>query len=193
MPKAQSPTSFIIPVCALIILACAHCTPEQRYRTLSFFFDGVPDPTKVAGTSKPVIVDDDEFGPRPAPKQIKPVSFHTAYVEGKDNCIEPCHAGMRMGMMPDPKTLCVKCHADFGKESKNWHGPAAAWACTQCHDGHESPYKALLKEPVPKICAKCHDLDAPSFAKSNDAHATKEDCALCHDPHGASNALLLKD
>jgi len=184
--------SFIIPVCGVLIVVCAHCTPEQRYRTLSFFFDGVPDPSKVSSTTKPVEQDDDETGPRVAPKPIKPVSFHTAYIEGK---CESCHAGARLGMqaMPESKVLCAKCHTTFGKGWTSWHGPTAAWACTECHTGHESPHKALLHKPVPELCAKCHDLEAPSFAASNDAHATKQDCALCHDPHGSANALLLKD
>lgn len=188
-PDRNGRVSLIL--CGLLALLCTQCTPEQRYRTLSFFFDGVPNPsaTPVAATAE---LSEDEL-PRPiAGPKIEPVSKHKPFAEEK---CDDCHAGATEGtqITPDSRVLCARCHTTFGKSWTVWHGPAAAWACTECHSGHESENKALLLQPVPQLCAKCHDLGAASFLASNEAHAGKDDCTRCHNPHGAVNNSLLNE
>jgi predicted CXXCH cytochrome family protein len=176
-------------LCAAAVIVCAHCTPEQRYQTLSFFFDGVPEP-EVPTT----IPDEQTGGPESvgdSPKPVVVVYTHEPYKKGKcDGCHDMIE--VRSSATPRVKAMCSKCHTGFNEQSTFWHGPVAAWACLQCHSAHESPNKALLKKPPEKLCATCHDLTAPTFIESNDAHASKEDCTRCHDPHGSENRLLLK-
>jgi len=174
---------------ASVIAGCGWSAPDVRYRTLSFFFDGVPVPETMpaagdtqqeAGSARTTRV-----------RIVAPTFSHQPYKEG--NC-ETCHssAGTGAQMAPSAKVLCSKCHTDFNKGARYWHGPAAAWACLQCHSPHESHNEALLVKPVGTLCAACHDTESKAFLASNDAHTDKENCTRCHDPHGSSDRMLLK-
>lgn len=177
-----------------LILLCCTCTPEQRYRRLSFFFDGVPrpgEPEKVVarGNGKPVDSTKERVE-KVAPK--KKVFTHEPFAKRK---CEDCHGDRkaRMTLAVDTRTVCRKCHEDFGKKWNHWHGPAAVWACSQCHASHQSKHAALLHRPGSKMCATCHDTTAVAFKASDEAHAAEEDCVRCHNPHGGTDRYLLKD
>ncbi len=177
-----------------LILLCCTCTPEQRYRRLSFFFDGVPRPGEAQkvvarGNGKPAD-STKERAEKVTPK--KKLFTHEPFAKRK---CEDCHGDPNAGVMlaVDSRTLCRKCHEDFGKEWSHWHGPAAVWACSQCHASHRSEYAGLLHRPGSKLCAACHDITAAEFKASDEAHAAEGDCLRCHDPHGGTDRYLLKD
>ena len=156
-------------LCAAVVLACAHCTPRQRYQTLSFFFDGVPDPSVLAANNP----NDQNGGPESKNGRSRPVKMIYSHKPHKEGKCKSCHGEIRLASSPAPdaKTLCSKCHTGFNEQSRFWHGPVAAWACGRCHAGHQSEHKYLLRKPVTELCATCHDLADTSFYKSNDAHA----------------------
>ena len=197
MPATGRPWALVL-LCSAAVLACAHCTTEQKYQVLSFLFDGVPDPRaknvviEDAGESEPELVVEP---PKPVVAVFKHKPYEAALRErkGPEGC-GVCHGRSTLGMrvMPKPRTLCRKCHTGFNEEAKYWHGPVAAWACGRCHSAHQSANKALLHKPAAELCATCHDVTAAIFISSNDAHASQEDCTRCHDPHGAADRFLLK-
>ena len=182
--------ALLLSVVAIVF--CCQCTPEQKERTLGFFFDGVPRADDPAGGPDPLQAEED---PDVELLVVKPVVQSIKHKPFEDGECETCHAGSRTGLRQNinPKQLCTKCHEDFGKEWTHWHGPVAAWACTECHSAHETMYKGLLLKPVVELCDKCHDTDTPAFTADNDAHAEKEICTLCHNPHGGGDRLLLSD
>ncbi len=55
--------------------------------------------------------------------------------------------------------VCEQCHKGVvrewkmgvhGKRTGNWNGEKQHWQCTQCHDPHNPPYKALEPMPAPR-------------------------------------------
>ena len=55
--------------------------------------------------------------------------------------------------------VCEQCHKKIvrewkvgvhGKRTGNWNGEKQHWQCTQCHDPHNPPFKALEPMPAPR-------------------------------------------
>src|SRR5512139_3378133 len=86
----------------LMTLLAAGCSPEARYRTLSFFFDGVPPPAgSEPGMRGP-------GGPqKEAAGKVRP-SSHGPYAA---RLCEACHqrGGSNKLLLP-VETLCLYCH-----------------------------------------------------------------------------------
>lgn len=77
--------------------------------------------------------------------------------------------------------LCYMCHEPKNKK-KVVHAPIQGGDCTSCHNPHQSANKAMLKEPMPKICFQCHP---DSIMKQTVMHPPVQsgDCSGCHDNH----------
>lgn len=163
---------------ALIGLFWSGCTvTPSNYKTLSRFFDGVPDPNAVVAA-------DGTGGPAPMPS----LSIHEPY--SKEACAECHNTGVRLSR--ESSTLCLKCHEKVPGEHVQMHGPVAAGACLWCHSPHESPYKHLLREPDPKVCTQCHTpslLDATRVPAHGDAARS---CLECHFGHGGPERYQLR-
>ncbi len=130
--------------------------------------------------------------------------IHGALREGLCSGCHSPHTSVEEGMLRETRDeLCAKCHqeiliGDNGKLWPNLHGPVGSGSCTACHDlGHlhklgEDDKFLRVKRPE-KVCADCHD--------TKDSHIPKRDrvrmgrleggCIGCHNPHGASNSLML--
>ncbi len=163
---------------------------EQRYRTLSLFFDGVPLPEHLR--------DDAEAAGRPGERsavaRTEPVAYRYHEPYARRNC-EGCHdvrRGYELAATPDES--CRNCHAShFDIEPGDWvHGPVAMHECSHCHEPHRSGYDGLLTESQPDLCFSCHE---PQWFASDPFHAGLDElhCSNCHDPHAAGNPLLLVD
>jgi predicted CXXCH cytochrome family protein len=164
---------------ALLVIATAviGCTPEKRYKTLSFFFDGVPSPDAGKG----------EFNARRGTKE-KPVYVHRPYAEQKCNA---CHLNTddifaRAKVRPN---VCMECHAPVKTEHKVMHGPVVNDACTMCHIPHQSGVEHLLRTTAPRICVQCHESLTGNPPEHLDA---KANCISCHSGHGGSDHNFLK-
>ncbi|MBI2966505.1 MAG: hypothetical protein HYY40_01660, partial [Bacteroidetes bacterium] len=117
------------------------CSPVGRYKALSFFFDGVPNPDFVAGkdstggnliSGQPVAVK--STGPE--------FYFHPPY--GRNECAR-CHDNEAIGMLKAAvPVLCYRCHSDFRNSYDFLHGPVGAGYCLMCHQHHSSEYEKLL-------------------------------------------------
>ena len=174
---------------ALGLLAAAACAPEQRYDTLSFFFDGVPPPPGVlpaepdpAAASRHDVVTEVGFTPVvQRPTSLQPVVYVHTPVRRRE-CRE-CHdtAGT-MAVLGNGAQLCDKCHYEQ-RVREGWdHGPINLGTCIPCHAAHSSPYEHLLEQPLPGLCLECHQAD---MDRNEEYHTIPnvDACTECHDPH----------
>ena len=169
--------------CVALILLWGCATPEQKYRWLSFFFDGVPDP------NAPVIPG------TPDARALRELGVnyfvHQPYDEG--NC-KACHGAVtatRAMLSPD-SSVCLSCHEQVSQQYPVMHGPVAVGACLQCHRPHEARFRHLLRDADTRLCDQCHDRDL-LLGPVPPAHQDPErGCLECHVGHGASEHNLLR-
>src|SRR5690606_26299277 len=146
------------------------CSPAGRYRTLSFFFDGVPDPAAPEIDTSSV----------QALRRSPTYSVHQPFAE--ERCSD-CHS-QRFNLGPQDSGLCLNCHAEVPSEQPFMHGPVAAVACLWCHSAHESAYPSLLKGPARQVCSSCHEPGLLNVTRVP-AHADESlSCLECHPGHG---------
>jgi predicted CXXCH cytochrome family protein len=178
----RSPVVLLI-LCGLLISGLA-CSVEKHYKTLSFFFDGVPNPNAV------------RHGPRDntglvnsTQPALSSSSTHKPYADGR---CEACHDPFRPAVIvKSDSSLCLTCHKNVPSGRPIVHGPVAAGACRWCHSPHEAPRPFLLHSAAPAVCLQCHqraDLLAPP-AEHRDPAA---DCLTCHFGHGGTDARFLR-
>jgi len=166
-------------------LVLSGCEPQTRYRTLRFFFDGVPEPVEPRQGSAP--------GNDAAPQSMarteaeKPRSFqHGPY--GAKLC-DGCHVRNSNNLIMPLEELCTYCHV-FELSGKKVHGPLASGGCTVCHDPHESQNRMVLVASAREFCLYCHER---KDLMKQDVHTDMQlECTLCHDAHSSKNAFLLK-
>ncbi|MCP4593501.1 MAG: hypothetical protein GY842_22415 [bacterium] len=171
----------------------AACSEETRYRTLRFFFDGVPDPgapppprgypARVPPTGTPEVAETPKRKP-----SGKTIWSHAPF---RDNKCGDCHRA-RSGSVPTAQEgLCARCHRDIPGDPPYVHGPVAVNDCSACHHHHSSVYPKLLLDERSALCARCHrreDLTAGRYHAADGEQA----CVDCHDPHAGDNPFLLK-
>ncbi len=172
----------------IVVAFWAGCSEERNYQTLSFFFDGVPDPHAVATTQGIVREDGSTTGgpPRPAGTVM---SVHKPYADQK--CTE-CHAGtsITVSAVQDPN-LCSKCHEKVFQGHTAMHGPVIGKACLWCHEPHESASKSLLKTTAPSLCLQCHERELLSTKEPAHTSPTTS-CLDCHNGHGGEKIPFLR-
>jgi len=167
------------------------CSAQGRYRVLSFFFDGVPEP----GSDEARAV---QGGARAAPESgpaaagpVRPARLfvHTPY---RDNRCASCHDLNTGGMVCSLSDgLCVTCHRELVETPRYLHGPVAVMDCTACHHYHYAPRENLLLEEVNPLCQGCHVREDLSGGPH---HAVVDDgpCTECHDPHGGDDPYFTR-
>ena len=175
------------------LIVSQSCNTEKHYKTLSIFFDGVPqqqipDTTSIIETRTlrqanetsltKGTADDSPYG-----------SVHPDYQDKEcGNCHEASFSNELSEQQPE---MCYQCHDDFSDKFQSLHGPVAAGFCTTCHFPHKSDHEALLVMPIKELCQHCH---VPGDVNKNEAHKeiSQVSCINCHDPHGGATASLLK-
>ena len=187
MRNYKKPILYFIIISVVFVAACS---PETRYKVLSFVFDGVPDQDflgNIALNDSIYQVDSTEILVIAKNQNIQKNYIHQPYLE-KD--CKSCHDNTK-GLVAQPE-LCYTCHENFEDDYKIIHGPVAGGYCTSCHDPHKSKITSLLKRENEALCSHCHD---PIQLASNDLHSIIEitNCTECHNPHGEENTFLLKD
>jgi len=177
-----------------ILIVAAGCSSSQRsYRVLSFFFDGVPNPSArhggAAGSGG-----ESEFGPvGAAPKLVG--SVHPPFKDEKQ-CSQ-CHGNAAGGSFESFQTtkitsdVCLKCHKDKLTQFTWMHGPVTAVECLLCHQPHESSLPWLLKDSTPQVCVQCHDRDLLS-ASPREHQLPDSQCLKCHTGHGGPKHNFLR-
>jgi predicted CXXCH cytochrome family protein len=181
--------AFYIFFCVqLIILSCS---TNRNYKTLSFFFDGVPEPSfsqedTLAEENIPEAENELlSISNIPAESRI----YHEPYrLRGCSNC----HLQSSVSNMKEKEPgLCYQCHKDFSELYKYVHGPVQGGFCTSCHSPHSSSENALLLKPGKEICAICHNSTNLSSIPVHGLDKV-ESCLDCHNPHGGESNLLMR-
>ncbi len=169
----------------LAIAACAiswsGCAVEKNYKLLSFFFDGVPDPSKSRATPS------GPLGGIADPKSSPTYSAHKPYVQ--EQCSD-CHAG-RLQMSRKDSSICLKCHANQTSQYERMHGPVAAAACLWCHSPHESAFAKLLKGEARLVCGQCHEPERLTITRAPEHADAARSCLECHSGHGGTRPFML--
>jgi len=161
----------------------AGCSLEKNYATLSFFFDGVPNPEAKARASAASGVTADM-------RSSATYTLHKPF--GADQCAE-CHTS-QLKITSRDSSMCLPCHKDEPTRYARMHGPVAAGACLWCHAPHESAEAHLLRKPSREVCAQCHDRTLLS-AELVPEHGGESDrsCLDCHSGHGGPASMFLKE
>lgn len=184
--------NFIYFVFSFFIFILA-CTPTSRYKILSVFLDGVPNPENQKEVFADSSVAVDTTIAQNNAKQairIKPkLYFHKPY---NDKLCGKCH-NMRQSfkiLKPSPQ-LCYDCHENLDEKYPALHGPVAMGACETCHEPHKAKTEKLLVRDIDSLCVFCHE-PADVFANQVHKNEQKTSCLTCHNPHGGDNSNLLK-
>jgi predicted CXXCH cytochrome family protein len=174
----------LILAIGLSALAVTGCDIEKHYDTLSFFFDGVPDPNAVepeAPADRRALTGGQSPGAR---------SSHLAYVERR--CTD-CHGAASRtpfragGFNQLDQRVCLECHEEETSGYPYVHGPVAIGECLLCHKPHDSPNLHLLVEPPATLCLGCHEM------KAEPPHDDLErSCLDCHHGHGGDHPYFLR-
>lgn len=171
------------------VLIIAACSVQDHYRTLSIFFDGVPNPDRIDQTaidSATIIIDSTTIF---AQNTIPKLNIHHPYLEKE---CAACHNQGRMGTLNESEPgLCFQCHSNLDIRYNSEHGPAAGGFCTECHNPHKSTEETLLLRKREELCFSCHEekqVKESLFHNISDETA----CLACHSPHGSDNHSLLK-
>jgi predicted CXXCH cytochrome family protein len=169
------------------------CSSSKHYKTLSVFFEGVPNPSVQQVTAKK-----DTFhtasgvsadGRKHPGKTEAQIIVHPPYKQKK---CEACHKQGDMDKtLIRQATACYKCHEDFSIRYNRLHGPVGGGYCSACHNPHFSDNARLLKRPGQKLCLYCHN--ATELVRV-EIHRMVGDanCTSCHNPHGGSDGTFLK-
>jgi predicted CXXCH cytochrome family protein len=164
-------------VCAIAILSAA-CS----YRSLSFFFDGVPPPR--ATTAGPAVPSGLRKSASPA---VLKGSEHGPYAAKQ---CDGCHvAGRGNALLVPAEQLCARCHV-LALDKKFVHGPLTSGGCLLCHDPHSSQHAFLLVGESGTFCIRCHD---PRALRAVEGHGNAGGaCTACHEAHMSDRQFLLR-
>lgn len=78
------------------------------------------------------------------------------------------------------------------KAIRSRHLPVSQGKCLDCHQGHVSDEKDLLKTAPDKLCFNCHDRAGYAAAGGSHPPAKGRQCETCHTPHESANQSLLR-
>lgn len=155
--------------------------PVKRYKILSFFFDGVPEPRTALRQEKH---EEKTTYIANILKQKKTVE-HGPYAA---KICHGCHKRDTNELLTTVEKLCLNCHP-MEIENKWVHGPIAAGGCRVCHMPHSSGYAFLLVADAEEFCFYCHNR---ADVINKPYHQDTKGCLGCHDAHSGDNRLLLR-
>ena len=112
---------FITTALFCLLALFAGCSSEKRYKVLSFFFDGVPNPNAPAAGSQ------DEFASQRTGGVAVPVAYiHKPYAENKCSACHENAGGSFEDFQKLESSICLRCHQDVTDKYPIMHGPVAA-------------------------------------------------------------------
>ena len=184
--NSQGKYTFIfLLIFIFMIIGCSR-------KTLSIFFDGVPeesDSTMAANATPTNSVENDSQGQGAVDLAANTQSFHAPF--SSKECAA-CHDKQSMGRYTasEPE-MCYQCHDNFTNTYTILHAPVEAGSCTECHNPHQSQYPKLLKSDERAMCFSCHDYTEPNWMSIHEGIDNAK-CSECHNPHGSHESGLLK-
>ncbi len=189
--KHKGYSGFLFTGVALVLFI--QCSPMRVHRTLSIFFDGVPDSTQAV--RKPVqnhlsaavsITNDSAVLSGKAELKFK---LHKPYQEHQ---CEQCHDAVNIGRLKKPQPdLCYSCHDNYTEKYAFVHGPVSSGHCLACHNPHLSENRKLLTRSEDRICSYCHRSEQVLENKVHQQAASVTDCLHCHHAHGGKDHYMV--
>jgi predicted CXXCH cytochrome family protein len=175
----------------LVLVYLSGCSTTHNYKTLSFWFDGVPNPANDSILAANDSLNRSDTGilalnsGKSSPKMI----LHPPY---QDKQCKSCHDQSTMGkLIKSPPELCYQCHENLADKYKVLHGPVAGGQCTMCHNPHSSANADLLTRTNQSLCLFCHET-AQVMESEVHKDIKEKDCTQCHNPHGGSDRNILR-
>jgi predicted CXXCH cytochrome family protein len=159
------------------------CSPEKHYQTLSFFFDGVPDPNAKKNLAGNTSKSD------PKSTGLPVISHHKPFT---DKDCASCHTGGADNITSAlNNTTCTSCHDKTLTQHAMMHPAVNVNTCLWCHAPHESVRPHLLRDAATELCAQCHE---QSRLSTKVVEHTKAgiDCLSCHMGHGGPDRFMLR-
>jgi predicted CXXCH cytochrome family protein len=184
--------TVVITILSVILTTVLSCDEEERYKTMTFFFDGVP-PLEGQDVNDVNSLDKGE-------RQLAQGKMPAFTVHEPSKVCANCHDMTKIPrwatpeFIKEPLQLCYDCHpgSNYSGSVDYVHGPVAVGDCMRCHNPHRSKQKYLLKLPVPDVCHQCHEkTDIESIAE----HSVEllSECLECHVGHSSSERGLLRE
>jgi DmsE family decaheme c-type cytochrome len=139
-----------------------------------------------------------EGGEGSGPKGDIRMNWHVSAHSAGGNACVTCHNPIGMDdpvLARDTQSeVCFTCHMDKrAKSFRRSRHPVREGevACSDCHNPHGSAGPTqLVKNTVNETCYQCHAEKRGPFLWE---HApVREDCTICHDPHGTTEDRMLK-
>ena len=171
-----------LPVLFVLTVLLCGCEATTRYKTLRFFFNGVPDPEEGKAAQIRKTAAGDTSGTKVAPS----IREHGPYATKQ---CDACHQRPSNALVAPIDELCSNCH-EIRLDKKWVHGPLVSGGCRVCHEPHSSRYPFLLVSESESFCFTCHDEKAVAANEAHKDPSTK--CTTCHDAHMSDNRFLLK-
>jgi predicted CXXCH cytochrome family protein len=174
-----------------ILIYFPGCSVSKNYKTLAFFFDGVPAPVDSSAmkTDSLRLSDSTLLSLRADTRKVSTVNMHSPY---QDKQCGSCHDQGKMGKLLTPQPgLCYTCHEDFSLKYRHLHGPVGGGACTSCHSPHSSSNDHLLQRTGQALCLYCHDKTSLLETQSH-RDMGETSCTECHNPHGSDKSYSLR-
>ena len=125
-------------------------------------------------------------------KAVDPKKHTFKLVRTREELCSNCHQEQTRGLNIIPSIAQLRSKAPKVGRDKYIHKPLEEGKCLECHNPHNSDYKALLKSaPVTELCVKCHkDIENAKYPHKPFADGK---CDLCHDSHSSPyRSLLIK-
>jgi len=124
---------------------------------------------------------------------------------GKEMGCESCHgpaslhtksgggAGTIVNLSKNPES-CYQCHLEKRGEFNLpfAHHPSKV-SCSECHNPHAGDAVAgggVRMNAANETCLKCHESQRGPYVFEHEA--LRDNCTVCHTPHGSTNAKMLK-
>ncbi len=165
------------------------CDTASNYKTLSYFFDGVPNPDSVAINS---VDSNSKSNIQNQNISHNTIQLHSHKPYTSRECSKCHQSSFSNKLVKDINDLCFDCHAELIKDSIYVHGPVAEGYCVKCHQPHTSTNDNLILKTDQSLCYECH---LKTDILKNKAHYEIKDtiCWVCHNPHAQSKQYFLKN
>jgi len=180
----------VVSILLGLTLIVPACSSTARYRLLTFFLDGVPEPGASPQETAPQTEGDEKPADASAAERLasrREVYSHPPY--RKHECGRCHNPATGTTFSTQEEGLCQSCHGPG--QMPFLHGPVAVKDCLFCHHYHTSTYPKLLLVDVVSTCFRCHK--RPDLTEGpHHAQIDSQTCVECHDPHGGDDKFFLR-